>query len=66
MITKKIEGKGVKSEDLTVSQHRAVAHPSHGELKTPQVIKNETTSAGVSLDMGSGGADKSDDEFEKY
>ena len=50
----------------TVKQQIAVAHIAHEELKTPQVIKDETTSAGVSLDMGSGGADKSDDEFEKY
>ena len=44
--------------------HRAVPQVKHTETKTPQVIAHET--AGVSIDMGSGGTDKTDDEFEKY
>ncbi len=43
---------------------RVVAQVKHTETKTPQIVSHETP--GVSLDMTSGGNDKTDDEFEKY
>ncbi len=49
---------------------RAVQHTTAHAAQTPQVITHEQTEAdkgaGVALDMGGGGSDKTDDEFEKY
>ncbi len=61
---KRSAAKGVKVE------HHAAAHTVHTETRTPEVISHErtdnTASGGVALDMGSGGKDGTDDEFEKY
>ncbi len=61
---------GQKKAAAQSVHHLAVPQVKHTESKTPQVVTHEAAApanqAGVALDMGGGGSDKTDDEFEKY
>ncbi len=62
-----------KENRAAVSQSQKTAHQAtsaYEETKTPQILAHETKEtekhAGIALDLGGGGKDKTDDEFEQY